>query len=95
MVFPVNRKFEVKKIRLSLGAGVTADSTIVTKVFVGDGSDSETLKEINVTNYANTERIIELSSTKIGNNNFFIEFTWSGTAPLPILLPIQVEFNIR
>ena len=104
MVFPVNRKFEVKKIRLSLGAGVTADSTIVTKVFVDDGSDSETLddgsasetlKEINATNYANNERIIELSSTKIGNNNFFIEFTWSGTAPLPILLPIQVEFNIR
>ena len=95
MVFPVNRKFEVKKIRLSLGAGVTADSAIVTKVFVDDGSASETLKEINATNYANNERIIELSSTKIGNNNFFIEFTWSGTAPLPILLPIQVEFNIR
>jgi hypothetical protein len=95
MVMPVNRKFEVKKILLSLGAAVSADATIVTKVFVDDGSDSETLKEINSTNYANSERIIELSSTKIGNNNFFIEFTWSGTSPLPILLPIQVEFNIR
>ena len=95
MVMPVNRKFEVKKILLSLGAAVSADATIVTKVWVDDGSDSETLKEINSTNYANSERIIELSSTKIGNNNFFIEFTWSGTSPLPILLPIQVEFNIR
>jgi hypothetical protein len=95
MVMPINRKFEVKGIRLSLGAAVSADSTIVTKVFVDDGSDSETLKEINSTNYTNLERIIELSSTKIGNNNFFIEFTWSGTSPLPILLPINVDFNIR
>lgn len=94
MVMPINRRFAVSKVRLALGGAVTANTNIVTKVYVDDGSDSETLKEINSTNFASSERTAELRSTKTGTNNFFIEFTFSGTTSLPILLPIQIEFDI-
>ncbi len=94
MVFPINHRFQIERIKLSLGGAVTASTVITPKVYVDDGSDSEALKVINSTNFSNSERIIKLSSTKIGNNNFFLEFAFSGTTSLPILLPITVYFKL-
>jgi len=89
----IGQKFKIKSIRLSLGTAVAANMTITPKIFTDDYSASSTtdLTVINSTNYPNSERHIQYYPSIHGNHNFCLELTWSGTALLPVLLPIEIE----
>lgn len=95
-MFQIGKKFVIKRIRIPLGAAVAANMTITPKVFLDDYSSSSTtgLMVINNTNYANSERVIVYTPDISGTNNFCLELRWSGTALLPVLLPIDIEVEI-
>lgn len=89
--------FVIKRISFALGAAVAANMTITPKVFVDDFSASPTvdLDVVNSTNFANSERFISYNVKINGTHNFAIELTWTGTALLPVLLPIIIEVEGR
>lgn len=89
----IGKKFAIKRIRIPLAAAVAANMTITPKVFLDDFSSSSTtdLTVINSTNYANSNRHIQYYPSIHGNHNFCLELTWSGTALLPILFPIEID----
>lgn len=89
----IGKKFTIKRIRIPLAAAVAANMTITPKVFLDDYSSSSTtdLTVINSTNYASSERHIQYYPSIHGNHNFCLELTWSGTALLPVLFPIEVD----
>lgn len=95
-LFNLNTPFLIKRIRFSLGAAVAANMIITPTVFTDDFSASSTtgLTVINNTNYAGSERFIEYYPNIGGDNNFVLEFSWTGTALLPILLPIEIDVEI-
>lgn len=86
-------KFTIKKIIVRLGKAVAANMSIVPKIYVDDLSGNTTLTTINNTNYSSSERRIEFFPNVYCENNFLLEFTWGGTATLPILLPIIIEIE--
>ena len=63
-----------------------------------DASDSVTLATINNTNYSGKRKVLykasELTSAK-GENNFYIEIKWTGTTSMPVLLPIEMEVDVK
>ena len=67
--------------------------TIEPKVFTDNFSTSSTvgLKTINNTNYPNGERFVEFKPDINGINNFVLELRSTGTALLPINLPIEID----
>lgn len=87
----IGRKFQITRLRLPLGAAVAANMTITPKFFLDDFSSSSTTTTINSTNYANSDRHIQQYPTIHGNHNFCLELTWSGTALLPVLFPIEID----
>ena len=93
----IGKKFEIKQVRIPLGAAVAANMTITPKLFFDDASSSVTLTAINDTNFTNSERKIiyknpELKSAR-GENNVFLELTWTGTVALPVTLPIEIDIT--
>ena len=90
-VFNMGGKFTVKKIQLPLGRAVASGMTITPKIWVDNKTTSVTGRTINSTNFASSERLITLTDEIQGDNNFFIEFAFTGTVPLPITLPITIE----
>lgn len=96
-VFQLGRKFSIRKIRFTLGAAVAANHTITPKVFLDDFSSSSTtgLTVINNTNYAGSERFITYYPDISGDHNFCLEFVTSGTALLPILLPVEITVDVN
>lgn len=92
-LFAVNRKFRIRDIRFGLGTQVAANMTLDLKVYTDDGSSNEALTTINVTNDA-TKRHVKRDVKIEGINNFFVEFKWSGTALLPVLLPIEITMEV-
>lgn len=95
-LFNINTAFEIKRIRISLGAAVAANMTITPTVYTDDFSASSTegLTVINSTNYPNSERYVEYFPQISGNSNFVLELSWTGTALCPVLLPIEVDVEI-
>lgn len=93
-VFTIGQTFTIDSIRLSLGGAVSANTIITPKIYVDDGNADADLKTINATNYDNSQRTITFGtgsgSLIKGNNNFYIEFTFTGTSPLPLTLPITI-----
>ena len=92
-LYNVGKRFVVRQLRLPLGAAVAANMTLTPKVYVDDASASTTLTVINNTNYASSERFVRLIPNVTGNNNFFVELAWTGTASLPVTLPISVDIE--
>lgn len=90
---PVNSVFSLNQIRIPLGAAVSANTTITVKVWLDDESSSVTLPVINNTNYSG-KRVVNFKQSDLlqcrGVNNFLLEFIWSGTSQLPVLLPIEM-----
>lgn len=95
-LYNIGRKFVIKSIRFNLPVAVAANMTITPKIFLDDFSSSSTagLTVINSTNYANSERSIQMYPNITGNHNFVLELTWSGTALIPVLLPIFITFDV-
>ena len=94
-IFRVGRRFTVKRIRFPLGKAVAANMTLTPKIWIDDASASTTLTAINNTNYSASERYInQYPNDVVGRNNFFLELNWTGTVPLPVSLPIEIEIEI-
>jgi hypothetical protein len=93
----IGERFEVKEVRIPLGAAVAANMTLTAKLFFDDASSSKTLTAINSTNFTGSQRRIvykrpELKDAR-GDNNMFLELTWTGTVSLPVLLPIIIRIT--
>lgn len=98
-VINVGSTFTVREIKLRLGTAVGANMTIVPKLFFDNEASSQAGTTINSTNYANSEKFVTLttddfSQNTSGSNNFYLELKGTGTALLPILLPIVIEIEI-
>lgn len=96
--FRIGRQFQIKNIRIPLALAVAANMTLVPKIFLDEQTSSVTLQTINSTNYPNAEKNIvqTLKGTfaAAGNHNFQLELRWSGTALLPVSLPITINGEI-
>lgn len=98
-VFNIGKQFAVDCINIRLGAAIAANMTITPKLYFDNESSSAAGTIINNTNWANSERQVALtpdsfSQSVTGQNNFFLEFVWSGTVLLPILLPITILIEV-
>jgi len=95
-IFQINQKFQVREVRIPLGATLATNMQITVKIYVDDGSSSTTMTTINSTNYSGRKVIYkapELSSVS-GQNNVFIELTWGGTVRCPVIFPIEMTLEI-
>lgn len=95
-MFKINQRFIIKRIRLNLGTAIAANHTITPTVFLDDFSSSSTtgLTVINNTNYTGSQRHVEYYPDIVGDHNFCLELRWTGTALLPVLLPITIDFEV-
>lgn len=94
-IISVGRKAIIRRIRMNLPAAVAANMTITPKIFIDNFSSSSTtgLRAINNTNFPNGERFIEFKPDINVINNFCLELRWSGTALLPVNLPIEIDIE--
>lgn len=90
-IYQLPSPFRINKISLPLGRAVGASMTLIPTVFIDDLSASTALTTINNTNYANSERRIVYYPSVHGTNNFCLQLRWTGTATLPVNLPIVIE----
>jgi hypothetical protein len=101
-LFNIGRSFAVAFVALRLGAAVAANHTLTAKLFFDNESSSQAVNAANVinnTNLTQSERYKVLSQDSFDNNvsginNFELELKWSGTALLPVLLPIIIAVDI-
>lgn len=93
--YQIGKPFTIRRIRFSVAAALTTNMTITPTVFLDDFSSSSTsnLTVVNSTNYAASERTVEFMPDIYGDHNFCLELRWSGTALLPVLLPITIEYD--
>jgi len=95
LVYNVGQNFDIKRIKIPLGVPIVANMTITPTVYFDDYNSSQVLRTINSTNFKNGELFIEIPITEHlgGQHNFLIEFAWTGTAELPINLPITIDIE--
>jgi len=93
-VFNIGRKFQIKRIRVGLGADIAANHSIFPAIYIDDLSSSVILTGIDTTSHSGLRKVVykepELTNL-IGHNNFFLEFSHEDTLALPILLPIEID----
>lgn len=92
----IGQRFTIRRVRIPLAVAIATNMTITPKIFLDDFSSSSTdgLTVVNSTNYSGSERVVELFPMIGGVNNFVLELTWSGTALIPCLLPIEIELEV-
>ena len=94
-IYTIGSKFTIEKIRIPLGAALVSGMSLVVKIVVDDGITTTTLTTINSTNYSGRKVIFNQQEiATIGENNFYLQFEWSGTTKLPVLLPIEIVVDI-
>jgi len=100
-VFTVGQRFALNKIRIPLHIAVSSTTTIAVVVYYDDAINSKTLTQINNTNYSGKKVVIyknqDINSTGTcytGDQNFFVEFTMSGSDGNSILLPLDFEAEL-
>mgnify|MGYP001583113209 CR=1 FL=1 len=91
LIYSMKQPFRINKLSLPLGAAVAADMTLIPTILTDDLSASTALTTINSTNYAASERRVVMFPSVFGTNNFCLQLRWSGTAILPVNLPIIIE----
>lgn len=92
--FVLGKKFQIKRLEVPLADDVDANTGIAPKIYLDNASSSMTPTAINNTNFSGKRKIIYKAPELVGangTNDFTLEFTWSGTNPMPILLPIVIE----
>ncbi len=91
--FLIGAPFTITEVNIPLGALVAANMTIVPKIFSDRGRTSQALNTINNTKYAGSEGVINVqpNTAATGFNSFFLELKWSGSALLPLELPIIIK----
>lgn len=93
-LFRVGREFQIKKIEIPLSTAIGANMTIVPKVYVDNDVATFTLATINNTNYAGADRKLTLQPTGVvGKHNFYLEFTFSGSALIALGFPISITLE--
>lgn len=92
-VYALGNNGIVKNIRIPLSTAVGANHSIAVKLYIDDGSSNSTIDTINNTNHSG-KRFINISPMTRFDNNFYLEFTWSGSALLPIAFPIIIEGDL-
>lgn len=92
----VGGKFKITRIRIPLGASVSANMDIVPKVYLDDFSTTVILPTISTILYSGAKKIVyhslELNAC-IGQDNFCLELNWGGTVALPVTVPIIVDYE--
>lgn len=88
----IGKQFYITKIQIPFIQAIAANMTLIVKAYFDSGSTNTTLATINNTNYPNSEKniIIRPISNAGGRNDFYLEFTWSGTSLLTLSLPITI-----
>jgi len=92
-MFNVGKSFKINWIKFGVTPAVAVSHTITPKIFVDDLTDSETQTLVNSVTFPDSDRRIKLTPTIEGFNNFLLEFTFSGTALLSVILPIRIEIE--
>lgn len=95
-MYNVGKRFIIKRVRIPLGAAVAANHTITPTIFLDDFSSSSTtgMTVINSTNFASSERVAIFYPGVSGVNNFCLELSWTGTALIPVLPPIEIDIDV-
>jgi len=83
--------FRINKVVIPLGAAVAANMTLIPSIRVDDDGTTTSLTTINNTNYVSSERKIVYHPAVYGINNFSLQLRWSGSAILPVTMPIIIE----
>ena len=91
LTYSIGQPFKINKISIPLGAAVAGSMTLVPSIRVDDDSTTFTLTTINSTNYAGSQRRIIMYTSAYGVDNFNLQLRWTGTALLPVTLPIVIE----
>lgn len=97
-VYSIGGPFEVRAIKFGLTAAVASNMTITPVISLDDDSSVVSSTVINSTNYANSELFIQLAPDNFGGNvkgekNFYLEFRFSGSALVGIMLPIMIDIE--
>ncbi len=91
------KEYRITKIRIPLAAAIAANMTItpvvLTDEYTTSYGTSAGLPVINSTNFPNSDRGIELFPTVSFKHDFVLELTGTGTALLPVMLPIEVDIE--
>ena len=92
----MGHRFVIRRIRLNFQKAIAANMTITPTVFVDDFSSSSTtgLRTINNTNYSKSEQFVEFMPNINGKRNFVLELRHSGTALLPVTMPIEIDVEV-
>ena len=98
-VFNVGKKFMVSSMRVPLTGQLASGLTITPKIYFDDETANKTLTVINSTNYSAGSMAINYKQDEIeratttpifGYNNFFVEFSFTGTSDVGIALPVEI-----
>lgn len=93
----INLRYIVKKLILPLAGVVDVTTTVTAKIYLDDESSSVTLNTINNANYPGKRKILYKAAellTATGENNLILEIAWTGTTPMPVLLPITIWVDV-
>lgn len=94
-VFRVGQTFKVTKIRLPLGLPVAANMTLKVRINTDEYQNTHVVDTIdNTGQYSGKQNIILRPNGITGEHSFNIDLTWSGTVPLPVTLPITIEYEL-
>ncbi len=90
--YQVGDSFRITEITIPLGVAVGASMTLIPSIYINDGDTVIALPTISTVLFTSSERRIVFNNLGIeGINNFFLELRWSGTALLPVVLPIIIR----
>lgn len=93
--FRIGKPFQLTKIRIPLAASVASNMTLTPKILLDEQTTSVALQTINNTNYPNSEKNITQSLkgaySVSGKHNFQLELRWTGSALLPVSMPIAIH----
>jgi len=92
----IGRKFCVKRIRFPLGSSVISGTIITPYLYYDDGAAITVLPAINNTNYSGKYKVIYRKDTEaeIGLNTLMVQLQWTGTAPTPVMFPIEIDIDV-
>lgn len=97
-MFNIGSEHSLERITIPLAGAVAANTTITPTLYFDDFSSSKVLTVISNTNYPASRQIVysgaELKDT-FAYNNTALEFAFTGTNPLPVALPITLEFDVK
>jgi hypothetical protein len=89
----VGKNFTIKQITIPLSKNVNENTAIEVRAYVDNESRYKEINTINNENHGGKNKVVDYFEIT-GQNNFFIEFKWSKTEPLPILLPLTLEIEV-